>query len=232
MTEESKASIDGISTSPDGELPFDNTQGPNKSPQDIINDAAHEEEMAKTPPYETQMSKDDAPKNLEVEGDIGSVMDNDKRDKLNEFLDDLMKGDARIDIPIPNTVDGTVDMEWLQYCMNDNQEAHMAINMCLELLHKRLEGMEKYVGRIQDPQEVFNNFLLSPNSDGRWRTLEEQFKDLHTKMDNFEARLSGVIGSRLNTVEQNETALKFLIGTFNERLDKLEGKTDGVQPTE
>ena len=33
-------------------------------------------------------------------------------------------------------------------------------------------------------------------------------------------------------VEQNETALKFLIGTFNERLDKLEGKTDGVQPTE
>ena len=77
MTEESKASIDGVSTSPSGELPFDNTQGPNKSPQDIVNDAAHEEELANTPRYETQMSKDDAPKNLEVEGDIGSVMDND-----------------------------------------------------------------------------------------------------------------------------------------------------------
>ena len=62
--------------------------------------------------------------------------------------------------------------------------------------------------------------------------LQEQFDSIHSKIENMELRLDGVIKSRLATIEQNDSAIKFLIGTFNERLDKLEGKDNGVQPAE
>ena len=63
-------------------------------------------------------------------------------------------------------------------------------------------------------------------------TLEENFNALHSKMESFEHRLDGVIHSRVIGMEQQFQGLSFLIGTLNKRLDTLEGKTDGVQPTE
>ena len=125
-----------------------------------------------------------------------------------------------------------VDWEWVKYCLEDNQEAHMALNQCLELVHKRVEGMEKYLGEMERPERVMQDFLLSVDGKGAWMNLQEQFDSIHNKIENMELRLDGVIKSRLATIEQNDSAIKFLIGTFNERLDKLEGKDNGVQPAE
>ena len=63
-------------------------------------------------------------------------------------------------------------------------------------------------------------------------TLQENFDAIHSKFDNMENRLDGVIKSRIMSIEQNNEALRYLIGTFNERIDKLEGIKDGLQSTE
>jgi len=193
---------------------------------------AEEEERRKN--YVRQMTDADKPMNLDEiskEG-IGSTVEEKKREEISEYLEDLMLGDARIDVPVPNSAGDEVDWEWVKYCLEDNQEAHMALNQCLELVHKRVEGMEKYLGEMERPERVMQDFLLSVDGKGAWMNLQEQFDSIHNKIENMELRLDGVIKSRLATIEQNDSAIKFLIGTFNERLDKLEGKDNGVQPAE
>lgn len=186
-------------------------------------------------PYERQLTEEDLPPDLDKiqKGGIGTAMELDKRDKIDEFLDDLMKGDARVDVPIPNTADGEeMDWEWIKYCLDDNQEAHIALNQCIEVLHKRLEGMEKYLGEMERPERIMQEFMISPEGKSKFMTLQENFDALHTKMESFESRLDGVIQSRVISMEQQTQGLSFLIGALNKRVDTLEGKTDGVQPTE
>ena len=186
-------------------------------------------------PYERQLTEEDLPPDLDEiqKGKIGSAMEKDKRDQIDNFLDDLMMGDARVDVPIPNsTEEGEIDWEWIKYCLDDNQEAHVAINQCIEVLHKRLEGMEKYLGEMERPERILQQFLISNEGTKQFMTLEENFNALHSKMESFEHRLDGVIHSRVISMEQQFQGLSFLIGTLNKRLDTLEGKTDGVQPTE
>ena len=190
-------------------------------------------EMAE--PYERQLTDEDLPPDIDKiqKGGIGTAMELDKRDQIDDFLDDLMKGDARVDIPIPNSADGDeIDWEWIKYCFEDNQEAHVALNQCIEVLHKRLEGMEKYLGEMERPERILQEFMISPEGRSKFMTLQENFDALHTKMESFEARLDGVIHSRVISMEQQTQGLSFLIGALNKRVDSLEGKTDGVQPTE
>jgi len=191
------------------------------------------EEMATD--YDSQLTTEDLPPDLDKiqKGGIGTAMELDKRDKIDDFLDDLMKGSARVDIPVPNSgEEGEIDWEWIKYCLDDNQEAHVAINQCIEVLHKRLEGMEKYLGEMERPERILEQFLISNKGTKQFMTLEENFNALHSKMDSFETRLEGVIQSRVIGMEQQFQGLSFLLGSLNKRLDKLEGKTDGVQPTE
>ena len=144
-----------------------------------------------------------------------------------------MLGDARVDVPIPNTAEGEeMDWEWIKYCLDDNQEAHVAINQCIEVLHKRLEGMEKYLGEMERPERILEQFLVSTEGTDKFMTLQENFEALHNKMESFETRLDGVIHSRVIGMEQQFQGLSFLIGALNKRLDKLEGNEDGLQPTE
>ena len=186
-------------------------------------------------PYERKLTDEDLPPDIDKiqKGGIGTAMELDKRDQIDDFLDDLMKGDARVDIPIPNSADGDeIDWEWIKYCFEDNQEAHVALNQCVEVLHKRLEGMEKYLGEMERPERIMQEFMISPEGRSKFMTLQENFDALHTKMESFEARLDGVIHSRVISMEQQFSGLSFLIGALNKRVDSLEGKTDGVQPTE
>tara|TARA_B100000214_G_scaffold58229_1_gene37672 strand:- start:2878 stop:3576 length:699 start_codon:yes stop_codon:yes gene_type:complete len=186
-------------------------------------------------PYERKLTDEDLPPDIDKiqKGGIGTAMELDKRDQIDDFLDDLMKGDARVDIPIPNSADGDeIDWEWIKYCFEDNQEAHVALNQCIEVLHKRLEGMEKYLGEMERPERIMQEFMISPEGRSKFMTLQENFDALHTKMESFEARLDGVIHSRVISMEQQTQGLSFLIGALNKRVDSLEGKTDGVQPTE
>ena len=186
-------------------------------------------------PYERKLTDEDLPPDIDKiqKGGIGTAMELDKRDQIDDFLDDLMKGDARVDVPIPNTADGEeMDWEWIKYCLDDNQEAHVALNQCIEVLHKRLEGMEKYLGEMERPERIMQEFMISPEGRSKFMTLQENFDALHTKMESFEARLDGVIHSRVISMEQQTQGLSFLIGALNKRVDSLEGKTDGVQPTE
>lgn len=186
-------------------------------------------------PYERQLTDEDLPPDIDEiqKGGIGTAMELDKREQIDEFLDDLMKGSARVDVPIPNSTEGDeIDWEWIKYCLDDNQEAHVALNQCIEVLHKRLEGMEKYLGEMERPERILQEFLISNEGTKQFMTLEENFNALHSKMDSFEARLDGVIQSRVIGMEQQFQGLSFLIGAINKRLDSLEGKTDGVQPTE
>ena len=125
-----------------------------------------------------------------------------------------------------------MDWEWIKYCFEDNQEAHVALNQCIEVLHKRLEGMEKYLGEMERPERILEQFMISPEGRSKFMTLQENFDALHTKMESFETRLDGVIHSRVISMEQQAQGLSFLIGALNKRVDKLEGKTNGVQPTE
>ena len=221
----------------DAPSPF-NTDNP--SPLDKQDDEEYQAalKMAKEEmetPYERQLSEEDLPPDLDEiqKGGIGSALEKDKRDKIDDFLDDLMMGDARVDVPIPNTADGEeMDWEWIKYCLDDNQEAHVALNQCIEVLHKRLEGMEKYLGEMERPERILQEFMISPEGKSKFMTLQENFDALHEKMESFEARLDGVIHSRVISMEQQTQGLSFLIGALNKRVDSLEGKTDGVQPTE
>ena len=134
---------------------------------------------------------------------------------------------------IPNTAEGEeMDWEWIKYCLDDNQEAHVALNQCIEVLHKRLEGMEKYLGEMERPERILQEFMISPEGKSKFMTLQENFDALHAKMESFETRLDGVIQSRVISMEQQVSGMSFLIGALNKRVDKLEGKTNGVQPTE
>ena len=190
-------------------------------------------EMAE--PYERKLTDEDLPPDIDKiqKGGIGTAMELDKRDQIDDFLDDLMKGDARVDVPIPNSAEGEeMDWEWIKYCLDDNQEAHVALNQCIEVLHKRLEGMEKYLGEMERPERILQEFMISPEGKSKFMTLQENFDALHTKMESFETRLDGVIQSRVISMEQQVSGLSFLIGALNKRVDKLEGKTNGVQPTE
>ena len=220
-------------------LPNQRVLPENPTEQDLIDHREYQKYLRQqrelmATPYERKLTDEDCPKDLDAKPDkIGSTLDDEKREKINEFLDDLMKGDARVDIPIPNTAEGEqIDWEWVKYCFEDNQEAHMALNQCLEVLHKRLEGMEKYIGQMEQPEKVFEKFCLSPHGNKKWMTLQENFDAIHSKFDNMENRLDGVIKSRIMSIEQNNEALRYLIGTFNERIDKLEGIKDGLQSTE
>ena len=186
-------------------------------------------------PYERQLTDEDLPPDLDKiqKGSLGTAMELDKREQIDNFLDDLMMGDARVDVPIPNSAEGEeMDWEWIKYCLDDNQEAHVALNQCIEVLHKRLEGMEKYLGEMERPERILQQFLISNEGTKQFMTLEENFNALHAKMDSFEHRLDGVIHSKVISMEQQFSGLSFLIGALNKRLDTLEGKTDGVQPTE
>ena len=177
-------------------------------------------EMAE--PYERQLTDEDLPPDIDKiqKGGIGTAMELDKRDQIDDFLDDLMKGDARVDIPIPNSADGDeIDWEWIKYCFEDNQEAHVALNQCIEVLHKRLEGMEKYLGEMERPERILQEFMISPEGRSKFMTLQENFDALHTKMESFEARLDGVIHSRVISMEQQTQGLSFLIGALNKRVD-------------
>ena len=223
---------------PDEKSPFVQTDNP--TPLDKQDDEEYQAHLkaAKAEmaiPYERQLSEEDLPPDLDEiqKGGIGTAMELEKRDKIDEFLDDLMLGDARVDVPIPNTAEGEeMDWEWIKYCLDDNQEAHVAINQCIEVLHKRLEGMEKYLGEMERPERILEQFLISNEGTKQFMTLEENFNALHSKMDSFETRLEGVIQSRVIGMEQQFQGLSFLLGSLNKRLDKLEGNTDGVQPTE
>ena len=173
-------------------------------------------------PYERKLTDEDLPPDIDKiqKGGIGTAMELDKRDQIDDFLDDLMKGDARVDIPIPNSADGDeIDWEWIKYCFEDNQEAHVALNQCIEVLHKRLEGMEKYLGEMERPERILQEFMISPEGRSKFMTLQENFDALHTKMESFEARLDGVIHSRVISMEQQTQGLSFLIGALNKRVD-------------
>ena len=218
--------------------PFETTSNPTELDKQDNEEYQAALTMAKeemNTPYERQLTEEDLPPDLDKiqKGGIGTAMELDKRDKIDDFLDDLMMGDARVDVPIPNTAEGEeMDWEWIKYCLDDNQEAHVALNQCIEVLHKRLEGMEKYLGEMERPERILQEFMISPEGKSKFMTLQENFDALHAKMESFEARLDGVIQSRVISMEQQVSGMSFLIGALNKRVDKLEGKTNGVQPTE
>lgn len=71
---------------------------------------------------------------------------------------------------------------------NDNQEAHKAINECLQIIGERLQALEQYVQEIPTPDKTF----YRPKGAEEHLNVKGNYDEIYSRIERLEERLNGM----------------------------------------